>query len=59
MAVTAADARTVDELLSAVRDGGQPKYLLFWGRGVAGKAGCGLRSRSRPGSWRGDHVARD
>lgn len=31
MPVTAADARTVDELLSAIRVGGQPKYLAFWG----------------------------
>ncbi len=31
MAVTAADARTVDQLVSVIRDDGQPKYLLFWG----------------------------
>lgn len=44
MPVTAADARTVDELLSAIRSGAQPKYLAFWGHqpppgGGAGK-GC-------------------
>jgi hypothetical protein len=32
MPVTAADARTVDQLISFVLDGGeQPEYLLFWG----------------------------
>jgi ribA/ribD-fused uncharacterized protein len=44
MTVTAGDVRTVDELLSFILDGGQPKYLLFWGHqppptGGAGK-GC-------------------
>ena len=44
MPVTAADARTVDELVSVIRAGGQPKYLAFWGHqpppgGGAGK-GC-------------------
>jgi ribA/ribD-fused uncharacterized protein len=29
--VTAADARTVDQLLELIADGGQPKYLAFWG----------------------------
>jgi hypothetical protein len=37
----AADARTVDELLSVIRDGGQPKYLLFWGTSRRRKAGSG------------------
>src|SRR5215469_528542 len=31
MPVTAADARTVDELVSAIRADRQPKYLAFWG----------------------------
>jgi hypothetical protein len=44
MPVTAADARTVDELLGVIRAGVQPKYLAFWGHqpppgGGAGK-GC-------------------
>jgi ribA/ribD-fused uncharacterized protein len=44
MAVTAADVRTVDQLVRFVLDGGQPEYLTFWGhqplpRGQAGK-GC-------------------
>ena len=44
MAVTAADVRTVDQLVGFILDGGQPKYLTFWGHqplptGQAGK-GC-------------------
>jgi ribA/ribD-fused uncharacterized protein len=44
MPVTAADARTVEELVGVIRSGGQPKYLAFWGHqpppgGGAGK-GC-------------------
>jgi len=31
MSVTAADARTVDQLLGFILDGGQPEYLMFWG----------------------------
>jgi hypothetical protein len=31
MAASVADVRTVDELLSFILDGGQPKYLTFWG----------------------------
>jgi ribA/ribD-fused uncharacterized protein len=31
MPLAAADVRTVDQLVGLVRDGGQPKYLLFWG----------------------------
>jgi ribA/ribD-fused uncharacterized protein len=31
MPATAADARTVDELLGVIRAGGRPKYLAFWG----------------------------
>jgi hypothetical protein len=31
MPVTAADARTVDELLGVIQAGAQPKYLAFWG----------------------------
>jgi hypothetical protein len=37
----AADARTVDELLGVIRDGGQPKYLLFWGHQPASDGGVG------------------
>jgi ribA/ribD-fused uncharacterized protein len=43
MAVSVADVRTVDELLGFILDGGQPKYLTFWGHqpppgGGVGKA---------------------
>jgi ribA/ribD-fused uncharacterized protein len=31
MPVSAAEARTVDDLLSVIRAGGRPKYLAFWG----------------------------
>ena len=31
MSVASADVRTVDELLRFIADGGQPKYLTFWG----------------------------
>jgi ribA/ribD-fused uncharacterized protein len=31
MAITAAEARTLDQLLSVIHNGGQPQYLLFWG----------------------------
>ena len=31
MPVTAADLRTVDQLLELIADGGQPEYLAFWG----------------------------
>lgn len=41
MPVTAADARTVDELLSAIRVGGQPKYLAFWGHQPPSGGGVG------------------
>ena len=37
----AADARTVDELLGVIRDGGQPKYLLFWGHQPTSEGGVG------------------
>ena len=42
MAATApADARTVGELLSVIRYGGQPKYLLFWGHQSTSGDGVG------------------
>lgn len=31
MPVSAADVRSVDELLGFILDGGQPRYLMFWG----------------------------
>ena len=41
MAAAAADARTVGELLSVIRDGRQPKYLLFWGHQPMSEDGVG------------------
>jgi hypothetical protein len=59
MAVTAADARTVDQLLSALRDGGQPRYLLFWGHQPppAGGMGQGCLSQWRPVAFTADGVS--
>ena len=59
MAVTAADARTVDKLLSAIRDGGQPKYLLFWGHQPppAGGTGKDCLSQSWPAAFTVDGVS--
>jgi ribA/ribD-fused uncharacterized protein len=41
MAISAADARTVDQLLSVIGNGGQPKYLLFWGHQPPSAGGVG------------------
>lgn len=59
MAVTAADARTVDQLLSAIRDGGQPKYLLFWGHQPppAGGTGKDCLSQWWPAAFTVDGVS--
>ena len=59
MAVTAADARTVDQLLSVIRDGGQPKYLLFWGHQPppAGGVGKGCLSQWWPAAFTVDGVS--
>jgi ribA/ribD-fused uncharacterized protein len=59
MAVTAADARTVDQLLSVVRAGGQPRYLLFWGHQPppAGGAGKGCLSQWWPAAFTVDGVS--
>jgi len=58
MASTAADARTVDQLLSAIRDGGQPKYLLFWGHQPppGGEVGKGCLSQWWPVAFTVDGV---
>ena len=44
MPVSASDARTVGQLLSFIRDGDRPKYLMFWGhqppRGGGVGKGC-------------------
>jgi hypothetical protein len=41
MAVTAAGARSVGELLGLIGDGGQPEYLMFWGHQPPGAGGVG------------------
>jgi len=58
MAVTAADARTVDQLLGFVRDGVQPEYLLFWGHQPppAGGVGKGCLSQWWPAAFTVDGV---
>jgi ribA/ribD-fused uncharacterized protein len=58
MAITAADARTVDQLLGVVRDGWQPKYLLFWGHQPppAGGVGKGCLSQWWPAAFTVDGV---
>jgi NADAR domain len=59
MAVTAAGARSVSELLGVIRDGGQAEYLLFWGHRPpeAGGAGPGCLSQWWPASFTSDGVA--
>jgi hypothetical protein len=58
MPVTAADTRSVDQLLSVIRDGGQPRYLLFWGHQPppAGGVGNGCLSQWRPAAFTVDGV---
>lgn len=58
MAITAADARTVDELLGVIGDGGQPGNLLFWGhQPPAGGVGKGCLSQWWPASFTVDGVS--
>ena len=59
MAMAAADARTVDQLLSVIHDGGQPKYLLFWGHQPppAGGVGKGCLSQWWPAAFTMDGVS--
>jgi len=59
MAATAAYARTVDELVSVIRDGGQPKYLLFWGHQPEPESGVGKGCLSQwwPAAFTVDSVA--
>lgn len=53
MAVTAADVRTVDQLVRFILDGGQPKYLPFWGHRPlpAGEVGQGCLSQWWPSGF--------
>jgi len=59
MAISAADARTVDQLLHVLRDGGQPKYLLFWGHQppLADGVGQGCLSQWWPAAFTVDGVS--
>jgi ribA/ribD-fused uncharacterized protein len=59
MAITAADARTVDQLLSVIRDGAQPEYLLFWGHQPLpeGGVGKGCLSQWWPAAFTVDGVS--
>jgi ribA/ribD-fused uncharacterized protein len=59
MAVTTADARTVDQLLGLIREGGPPKYLLFWGHQPqpGGGAGKGCLSQWWPAAFTVDGVS--
>src|SRR5579859_2014791 len=58
MAKTAADARTVDQLLGFIREGEQPRYLLFWGHQppAAGGVGKGCLSQWWPAVFTVDGV---
>jgi ribA/ribD-fused uncharacterized protein len=59
MTVSAADARTVDELLGSVLDGGQPDFLTFWGHRPpsAGGVGKGCLSQWWPVTFTVDGLA--
>lgn len=59
MTVSAADVRTVDQLLSFILDGGQPEYLLFWGHQPppTGGVGKGCLSQWWPAAFTVDEVA--
>jgi ribA/ribD-fused uncharacterized protein len=59
MAASAVDARTVDQLLGVIRNGGQPKYLLFWGHQPppAGGVGKGCLSQWWPAPFTVDGVS--
>ena len=61
MAISAADARTVDQLLEVIADGGQPKYLLFWGHQPpqAGGVGKGCLSQWWPAPFTVDDASAD
>ena len=59
MTGTVADARSTGQLLRFIQDGGQPKYLLFWGHRppVAGGVGKGCLSQWWPAAFTVDGVA--
>jgi ribA/ribD-fused uncharacterized protein len=57
--MTAADARTVEQLLGVIADGGQPRYLPFWGHqpSSAGGVGKGCLSQWWPAAFTVDGVS--
>jgi hypothetical protein len=59
MTVSAADARTVDELLGCLLDGGQPDFLMFWGHRPppSGGVGQGCLSQWWPVTFTVDGLA--
>ena len=58
MAVAAADVRTVDQLVRLIFDGGQPKYLTFWGHQPlpTGEVGKGCLSQWWPSAFTVDGL---
>jgi ribA/ribD-fused uncharacterized protein len=59
MTDTAADVRSTDQLLRFIQDGGQAKYLLFWGHRPppAGGVGKGCLSQWWPAAFTVDGVS--
>jgi ribA/ribD-fused uncharacterized protein len=59
MPENAADARTVEQLAAAIRDGAKPKYLLFWGHQppAGGGVGSGCLSQWWPAAFTVDGVS--
>ena len=59
MVTTAAGARSADQLRGLIRDGAQPKYLLFWGHRppAGGGVGKGCLSQWWPAAFTVDGVA--
>jgi ribA/ribD-fused uncharacterized protein len=59
MPETAADVRSADQLMAFVTDGGQPKYLFFWGHQPppAGGVGKGCLSQWWPAEFTVEGVA--
>lgn len=59
MVVSAADARSVEQLLGFIGAGGQPKYLMFWGHqpSPAGGVGKGCLSQWWPAAFTVDGAS--
>ena len=56
---TTPSVRTIDQLISLIRDGGQPRYLLFWGHHppAGGGVGKGCLSQWWPAAFTIDGLA--